>query len=83
MASNYSLILFSRILDGFTGGNIAVARAYLTDITENNRSKAMAIIGIAFGTGFIFGPAIGSLCYGFQMILNSGVNWGIFQSFYF
>lgn len=63
-AQTFWMILISRMIDGFTGGNIAVARAYLSDITdEKNRSKAMAIIGIAFGTGFIIGPAIGGLCY--------------------
>ena len=63
-AQTYWMLLISRTLDGFTGGNIAVARAYLSDITEEkNRSKAMAIIGIAFGTGFIIGPAIGGICY--------------------
>ena len=63
-APTYWVLLVSRLIDGFTGGNIAVARAYLSDITEEkNRSKAMAIIGIAFGTGFIIGPAIGGICY--------------------
>ena len=62
--ASYSMLLFSRLIDGFSGGNIAVARAYLTDITsKENRSKAMAIIGVAFGTGFIFGPALGGICY--------------------
>ena len=62
--SSYLGLLISRLLDGFTGGNIAVARAYLSDITEKeHRSKAMAIIGISFGTGFIIGPAIGGICY--------------------
>ena len=66
LANSYTLILISRLLDGFTGGNIAVARAYLADITaEEHRSKAMAIIGVAFGTGFIFGPAIGGFCYAY------------------
>ena len=63
-ATSYLLLLLSRLVDGFTGGNIAVARAYLSDITEpKNRSKSMAIIGVAFGTGFIFGPALGAICY--------------------
>jgi len=63
-ASTYFWLLASRLLDGFTGGNIAVARAYLSDITDKeHRSKAMAIIGVAFGTGFIIGPAIGGICY--------------------
>ena len=63
-ANSYFLLLISRLLDGFTGGNIAVARAYLSDISsEENRSKAMAIVGIGFATGFIIGPAIGGICY--------------------
>ena len=63
-SNTYYLLLISRLLDGFTGGNIAVARAYLSDISsEQNRSKAMAIVGIGFATGFIIGPAIGGFCY--------------------
>ena len=59
-AFTYPLFLVSRLLDGFTGGNIAVARAYVADITSpENRGKGMAIIGMAFGTGFILGPALG------------------------
>ncbi len=63
-STTYWGLLIARCLDGFTGGNIAVARAYLADITPaEKRSKAMALIGLAFGTGFIIGPAIGGLCY--------------------
>jgi DHA1 family tetracycline resistance protein-like MFS transporter len=56
-------VLFaSRMLDGFTGGNITVAQAYITDITdETNRSRGLGIIGSAFGLGFILGPAAGGL----------------------
>ena len=55
------LILFlSRIIDGATGGNITVAQAYITDVTdEQNRAKGLGLIGAAFGLGFIIGPAIG------------------------
>jgi DHA1 family tetracycline resistance protein-like MFS transporter len=54
-------ILFaSRILDGLTGGNISVAQAYITDITdEDNRARGLGLIGAAFGLGFIVGPAVG------------------------
>lgn len=56
--------LIARLLDGFTGGNISVARAYVNDVTsEENRSKGMAIIGIGFGTGFVLGPALGGFLY--------------------
>jgi DHA1 family tetracycline resistance protein-like MFS transporter len=53
-------LFFSRLLDGFAGGNISLARAYITDITdEKNRAKGLGMIGAAFGTGFIIGPAMG------------------------
>jgi DHA1 family tetracycline resistance protein-like MFS transporter len=56
------VLFFSRMLDGFTGGNITVAQAYITDITdETNRSRGLGMIGSAFGLGFIIGPAAGGL----------------------
>jgi len=62
-AANTLWLLFaSRILDGLTGGNVTVARAYITDLTdENSRAKGMGLIGAAFGLGFIIGPAAGGL----------------------
>lgn len=63
-ASSYTAFLVARLLDGFTGGNIAVARAYVADVTDaKNRAKGMAVIGISFGLGFIVGPAIGGLLH--------------------
>ena len=50
------VILISRALAGMCGANITVAQAYIADITPKaDRSKRMALIGIAFGLGFIFG----------------------------
>jgi DHA1 family tetracycline resistance protein-like MFS transporter len=58
-------LFFSRILDGLTGGNITVAQAYISDITdEKNRAKGLGLIGAAFGLGFIIGPAVGGLLSG-------------------
>jgi MFS family permease len=55
-----TLLLVSRILGGICGGNIAVAQAYVADITPPEmRSRRMGLIGMAFGLGFIFGPVIG------------------------
>jgi MFS family permease len=52
-------LLVSRILAGICGANITVAQAYIADITPpEHRSKRMGLIGMAFGLGFIFGPAI-------------------------
>ena len=57
-------LLVSRIFAGACGGNITVAQAYITDITPpEHRSKRMGLIGMAFGLGFIFGPAIGGIAY--------------------
>jgi len=54
------VLFLSRILDGLTGGNITVAQAYITDVTdEQNRAKGLGLIGAAFGLGFIIGPAVG------------------------
>jgi MFS transporter, DHA1 family, tetracycline resistance protein len=55
------LLLGSRVIAGICGANIAVAQAYIADITPpDQRSRRMGLIGMAFGLGFIFGPAIGS-----------------------
>lgn len=57
------LLLFAaRILDGLTGGNISVAQAYISDVTDaKNRAKGLGLIGAAFGLGFIIGPVSGGL----------------------
>ncbi|MBI4670676.1 MAG: MFS transporter [Chloroflexi bacterium] len=55
-------LYLSRIIDGVTGGNITVAQAYLSDITdETTRTRGMGLINAAFSLGFIFGPAFGGL----------------------
>jgi DHA1 family tetracycline resistance protein-like MFS transporter len=53
------VILLSRALAGICGANITVAQAYIADITPpEERSKKMGLIGMAFGLGFIVGPAL-------------------------
>lgn len=59
-ADRLSLVFLSRIIDGFTAGNISLAQAYIADVTKpEERTKSFAVIGIAFGVGFLIGPAIG------------------------
>ena len=44
------------------GGNLSVATAAVADTTSlEKRSSGLAIVGIAFGLGFIVGPAIGGI----------------------
>ncbi len=56
------MLFLGRIIDGASGGNIATAQACIADTTTpQERSKAMGMIGAAFGLGFILGPAIGGV----------------------
>jgi len=53
------IVFLSRIIDGLTAGNLSLAQAYISDVTEpQDRAKSFAIIGIAFGMGFLIGPGI-------------------------
>jgi DHA1 family tetracycline resistance protein-like MFS transporter len=65
-----AVLFISRALDGFTGGNISVAQAYITDVTtDETRAKGLGLVGAAFGLGFVFGPAMGGFLssYGFAV----------------
>lgn len=65
ITGNILLLFISRILDGLTGGNISIAQAALTDITDiKDRAKTFALFGMTFGLGFILGPAIGAIFSG-------------------
>ena len=56
----------SRILAGITGGNIAAAQAIIADVTPpEERARGMGLVGMAFGLGFIFGPALGGFAVRF------------------
>jgi MFS family permease len=53
------VLFLSRLIDGFTGGNIATAMAYIADVTPpRDRARNFAFGGVAFGLGFIIGPVI-------------------------
>jgi DHA1 family tetracycline resistance protein-like MFS transporter len=59
-------IVISRVFAGICGANLSVASAYIADISPpEKRSARMGLIGMAFGLGFIFGPAIGAFSAGF------------------
>jgi MFS transporter, DHA1 family, tetracycline resistance protein len=50
----------ARIAAGIATANIGTAAAYIADVTtKETRAKGMAVIGVAFGFGFIIGPALG------------------------
>jgi len=54
--------LIVRFLAGAGNGNIAVARAYIGDISTPNQLKGrMGMLGAAFGLGFMIGPFLGGV----------------------
>ncbi len=56
------LLFASRMLPGFTGGNIAVILSSIADVSSPaERTKNFGLVGAAFGIGFVLGPTIGGL----------------------
>jgi len=61
-AGSLSVMFVARIIDGATGGNISTAMAAIADTSApKDRAKNFGIIGMAFGLGFIIGPALGGI----------------------
>jgi MFS family permease len=56
------VVFFARGIDGLTGGNIAVANAYVADLSsDQNRSRNFGWMGMSANLGFVGGPALASL----------------------
>ena len=59
-AGQFWMLLIARGLGGVMAGNVSVGTAAIADVTTpEKRSRGMAMVGIAFGLGFILGPALG------------------------
>src|SRR6476661_7833364 len=62
LAPNLAWLFLGRIISGITTSSIPTAMAYIADVTpKEKRAGAFGLIGVAFGVGFTFGPAIGGL----------------------
>ncbi|MBK9337783.1 MAG: MFS transporter [Lewinellaceae bacterium] len=64
LIKNLPLLFLSRALPGFTGGNISIVYSAISDLTverPETRPKYFGLVGIAFGLGFILGPALGGV----------------------
>lgn len=56
------LLVLGRAISGITSANMAVATAYITDIsTEEERAKRFGLFHAMFGIGFIIGPVLGGV----------------------
>jgi MFS family permease len=62
MWGSLTWMFVSRAAGGIAGATIPTAQAYIADITPmEKRTRGMALIGVAFGLGFTFGPLLGAL----------------------
>src|SRR5215470_4839949 len=87
IAPSLTLLLIGRIISGITAATISTSFAYIADVTTpDERAKSFGIVGIAFGAGFVLGPALGGLLGGFDprlpfwvaaaaSLLNAAFGW--------
>ncbi len=69
LSGSFWLFLLSRVVSGAFSGNLSVATAAVADVTtRQERSRAMGLVGAAFGLGFVTGPTIGALTAGFNLL---------------
>ena len=62
VAPNYWWLFAARLVSGMLGATISTANAYMADIsTPENRARNFGFMGVAFGVGFIAGPALGGV----------------------
>ncbi len=65
VAPSLALLFVGRVISGITAATISTSFAYIADVTTpDGRAKAFGIVGMAFGAGFVLGPAIGGLLGG-------------------
>jgi DHA1 family tetracycline resistance protein-like MFS transporter len=62
LAPSLAWLFAGRIISGITSASVGTGFAYVADVTEPDRRAArFGLLGVAFGAGFVFGPAIGGL----------------------
>jgi len=72
MATDFRTFLASRVVGGLSEGNVQLATAIATDISdENSRGATMALIGACFSIAFTFGPALGAWLSSFSTVATN------------
>ena len=62
LAPTMGWLFVGRVISGITTSSIPTAMAYIADVTsKEKRAAAFGLIGVAFGVGFVLGPAVGGL----------------------
>ena len=69
-APTLAWLFLGRVIAGIMGASITTGNAYIADISNpENRAQNFGLIGVAFGLGFIFGPALGGVLGGISLRL--------------
>ena len=77
-APSLGWLFVGRVISGITSASISTAFAYITDMTApEQRAAVFGKIGVAFGAGFILGPALGGLLGGIEPRLPFWVAAGL------
>jgi DHA1 family tetracycline resistance protein-like MFS transporter len=59
-APSIGWLFLGRVIAGVMGASFTTANAYIADVSgPADRARNFGLIGVAFGLGFIFGPALG------------------------
>jgi len=88
LAPNIWWLLLGRVISGITAASFSTAGAYIADVTPpEKRAASFGLIGVAFGIGFVVGPAIGGLLgdisprlpfWASAFLALANVCWGLF-----
>jgi DHA1 family tetracycline resistance protein-like MFS transporter len=62
LAPSLTWLFVGRVISGITSASISTAYAYIADVTPGEKRAArFGLLGVAFGAGFVFGPALGGI----------------------
>jgi DHA1 family tetracycline resistance protein-like MFS transporter len=62
LAPGIGVLFIGRIISGITGASISTAQAYIADISPpEKRAQNFGMMSVAFGLGFVLGPALGGI----------------------
>lgn len=69
VAVDFRTFVASRIVGGFSEGNVQLATAMAADVsTDEQRGSTMALVGACFSVAFTFGPALGAWLAGLATV---------------
>ena len=78
LAPSLTWLFVGRVISGITSASVSTAFAYIADVTPAEpRAAVFGKVGVAFGAGFILGPAVGGLLGGMDPRLPFWVAAGL------